>query len=135
MDDLKLYRKTNKGLGSLIQTVRIFSSDICMFRTEKFGIEKCNILTLKRDIKDENSDIMLPNDLKISSLKEAENYKYLGILGAEDINTKKMKEKVKAGHLRRTRKVLESRHKSGNIFKAINTWAVSFFCYSTAFID
>ena len=67
MDDLKLYRKTNKSLGSLLQTVRIFSSDICMFGIEKFAIEKCNILILKRDIKDENSDIMLPNDLKISS--------------------------------------------------------------------
>ena len=32
----------------------------------EFGIEKCNIIILKRDIKDENCDIMLPNDLKIS---------------------------------------------------------------------
>ena len=27
MDDLKLSRKTHKGLDSLIQTVRIFNSD------------------------------------------------------------------------------------------------------------
>ena len=101
MDDLKLYGKTDKRLDSLIQTVRIFSSSICM----EFGIEKCNILILKRGIKDENCDIMFPNDLKISSFKEGENYKYLRILEAEDINTKKMKEKVKGVH-RRTRKVL-----------------------------
>ena len=62
----------------------------------EFEIEKCNILILKRGIKDENCDLMLPNDLKISTLKEGKNYKYLGILEAEDINTKKMKEKVKA---------------------------------------
>ena len=105
MDDLKLYGKTDKGIDSPIQTVRIFSSDICM----EFGIEKCNILILKRGIKDENCDIMLPNDLKISSLKEDENYKYLEILEAEDINTNKMKEKFKAEYLRCTRKVLESK--------------------------
>ena len=36
MDDLKLHEKTDKGLDSLIQTVRIFNSDICMVS----GIEK-----------------------------------------------------------------------------------------------
>ena len=62
----------------------------------EFGIEKCNILILKRGIKDENCDIMLPNNLKKFSLKEGENFKHLWILEAEDMNTKKMKEKVKA---------------------------------------
>ena len=60
----------------------------------EFGIKKCNVLILKSDIKDENFDIMLPNDLKIL-LKEGENYKYLRILETDDINTKKMKEKSK----------------------------------------
>ena len=99
------------------------------------GIEKCYILILKRGIKNQNCDIMLPNDLKISSLKEGENNRYLGILEAEEKNTKQMKEKVKAKYLRRTRKVLESKLDSGNLFKAINTWAVSVFRYSAAFID
>ena len=130
MDDLKLYGKTDKGLDSQIQTVRIFSCNICM----EFGIEKCNILVLKRGIKNENCDIMVPNDLKISSLKEGENYKYLGILEAEDISTEKIKEKAKAEYLRRTRKVLESKLKSGNLFKAISTCAVSLFRYSAAFM-
>ena len=112
MDDLKLHEKTDKGLDSLIQTVRIFNSDICMV----FGIEKSNILILKRGIKDENCDIMSPNDLKISSLKEGKNYKYLGILEAEDIKTKNMKEKVKAEYLRRTRKVLDLKLNNGNLF-------------------
>ena len=83
MDDLKLYGKTNKGLDSLTQTVRIFSFVICM----EFGIENRNILILQRG-KDENWDTILPNDLKIFLLKESENYKYLGILETEDINTK-----------------------------------------------
>ena len=53
--DLKLFGQTDKGLDSLIHIVRIFSSDICM----EFGIEKWNILILKRGIKDKNYDIML----------------------------------------------------------------------------
>ena len=47
----------------------------------------------------------------------------------------KIKEKVKTEYLRRTRKVLESKFNSGNLFKAINTWVVSLFRYSAAFID
>ena len=116
IDDLKLYGKTDKGLNSSIQTVRIFSSDICM----EFGIKNCNRLILKRGIKDENYDIILPNNLKISSLKEAENYKYPGILEAENINTRKMNEKVKTEYLGCTRKVLESKCNGENLFKAIN---------------
>ena len=63
----------------------------------KFGIEKGNILVLKRGIKYENV-------ISWSSLKEGKNYKYLGKREAVDINTKKMKEKVKAESLRCTRK-------------------------------
>ena len=37
MDDLKLYSRTEKGLDSLVQTVRVFSEDIGM----EFGIAKC----------------------------------------------------------------------------------------------
>ena len=68
---------------------------------------------------------MLTNDLKISSLKECEKYKYLGILEIEDINARKMKEKVKAKYLRRTKKVFESKLNSGKLFKHINIRAVS----------
>ena len=102
MNDLKLYVKTDKGLDSLTQTVRIFSSNICL----DLGIEKCSILTLKKGIKDENCHIMLPKDLKISSLKKGENYKCLSTLVAEDINTKKMKEKVKVEYLNAPEKFL-----------------------------
>ena len=131
MGDRKLCGKTNKSIDLLIQTVRIFSSNISM----EFGIGKCNILILKRGIKDKNYDIILLNDPKVSSLKEGENYKYRGIFKAEDINTKQMKEKVEAEYLRRTRKVLESKLNRGNLFKAINTWPVPLFRYSAASVD
>ena len=44
MDDLKLYGKDKDQLDSLVQTVRIFSSDIGM----TFGIEKCAMVEMKR---------------------------------------------------------------------------------------
>ena len=50
-------------------------------------------------------------------------------------DAKKIKEKVKTEHLRRTKNVLGSILNSGNFFKAINTWTVSLFRYSAVFID
>ena len=45
------------------------------------------------------------------------------------------KEKVKAEYHRRTRKFFTQNPIVDNLFKTINTWELSFFCYSTAFID
>ena len=39
MDDLKLYSRSEKGLDSFVQTVRVFSEDIGM----EFVIEKCAV--------------------------------------------------------------------------------------------
>ena len=44
MDDLKLYGNNMKQLDTLINTVRIFSSDI----GRKFGLQKCGVLMTKR---------------------------------------------------------------------------------------
>ena len=40
MDDLRLYGRNEKEITSLVQTVRVFSSDISM----DFGIEKCAMM-------------------------------------------------------------------------------------------
>ena len=39
MDDLKLYSRSERGLNSLVQAVRVFSEDIGM----EFGMEKCSL--------------------------------------------------------------------------------------------
>ena len=39
MDDLKLYSRSEKGLDSLVQTVRVFSEDVGI----QFGIEVCYV--------------------------------------------------------------------------------------------
>ena len=78
--------------------------------------------------------IQLPHDKVIKSLEEGESYKYLGVLEANEVMVNEMKDKVKKEYYRRVRKVLETKLNSGNVFKAINTWAVSVVIYSAAFL-
>ena len=44
MDDLKLYSRNEKGLNSLVQTIRVFSEDMGM----EFGIEKYAMLVIEK---------------------------------------------------------------------------------------
>ena len=69
MDDLKLYSRSEKGLDSLVQTVRVFSEDIGM----EFGIEKCAILVMKKGKIVKSVDIELPDGKVIKSLQEGES--------------------------------------------------------------
>ena len=68
-----------RRLTILIETVRIFSNDIKM----EFGINKYAILVLKRGKVVKSEGIKLPEDKVIRSLREDEEYKYLGILRAD----------------------------------------------------
>ena len=45
MDDLKLYSRNEKGLDSLVQTIRVFREDI----GTEFGIEKCAMLVIEKE--------------------------------------------------------------------------------------
>ena len=130
MDDLKLYVKTPNQLDSPIQTVRIFSNDIGM----KFGIEKCAVLIIKRGKMTESEGITLPDDTNIRSLKEGEGYKYLGVLKADEMLHRQMKEKIKKEYLRRVRKVAQSKLNGGKL-RGIITWAVSLIRYAGGIIE
>ena len=107
MDDLKLYANNEKGLDTLVQTVRISSDDIGM----EFGIDKCATLVLKREKITKFDEISLADGRFMKRLIEGAGYKYLVILQADQIRYTKMKEKVKAENLRRVRKVLETKLK------------------------
>ena len=72
------YSRREKGLDSLVQTVRVFSEDIRM----EFGIEKCAMLVMKKGKIVKSVGIELPDGKVIKSLQEGESYKYLGILEA-----------------------------------------------------
>ena len=58
MDDLKLYSRNEKGLDSLIQTVRVFSEDIGI----DFGTEKCSMLVMEKGKIVKSAGKELPGD-------------------------------------------------------------------------
>ena len=74
-----MYSRSEKGLDSLVQTVRVFSEDIGM----EFGIEKCAMLVMEKGKIVKSVGIELPNSKVIKSLQEGESYKYLGISEAD----------------------------------------------------
>ena len=77
-------------LETLIQAMRIYSQDIGM----EFGIEKCAMVILKSGKRHIAEGIELPNQGKIRTLREKEDYKCLRIMGADIIKQAKMKEKI-----------------------------------------
>ena len=87
MDNLKLYSRSEKGLDSLVQKVRVFSEDIGM----EFGIEKGAMLVMEKGKIVKSVGIELPDDKDIKSLQEGESYKYLGILEEDKFLKETMK--------------------------------------------
>ena len=71
--------------------MRIYSQDIGM----QLGLETYSMLIMRREKRQMIVGIDLPNQENIRSLREKENYKYLGILEADTIKPAKMKEKIK----------------------------------------
>ena len=100
----------------------------------QFWIDKCAILVMKKGEIVKSDCLQLPHDKVVKSLEERKSYKYLGVLEADEVMVSEMKDKVKKAYYRRVRKVLETKLNSGNVFKAINTWAVSVVRYSAAFL-
>ena len=78
--------------------------------------------------------IRLPDNRKMRYLDENEEYKYLGILQADQIKQKEMKERVGNEYKRRVRKLLETKLNGQNVINAINAWAISLLRYSAAFL-
>ena len=87
MDDLKLYSRSEKGLDSLIQTVRAMSEDIGM----ESGIEKCAMLAFEKGKIVKSDGIELLDGKVIKSLREGQSGKYLGVLEADKFLEEKMK--------------------------------------------
>ena len=76
----------------------------------------------------------LTNHVRIRTMEENETYKYLGILETDYIKQVQMKDMIRKEYLRRTRKLLETKLSSKNLFKGINTWAVILVRYSGPFL-
>ena len=130
LHDIKLFAKNEKELETLIHADRIYSQDKGM----EFGIEKCTMFVMKSGNRHMTEGMKLPNHNKIRTLGENETYKYLGILEADTIKHVQMKDKIQREYLRRTIKLLETKHSSRNLIKGINTWAVLLVRYSGPFL-
>ena len=78
--------------------------------------------------------IELPNQDRIRTLEEKETYKYLGISEADTIKQVQMKDTIRKGYLRRTRKLLKTKLSSRNLIKGINTWVVPLVRYPGPFL-
>ena len=90
MDDLKLFGKNVDQIGSLVNTVRIFSEDIKM----EFGLSKCGVLIMKRGKVVESDGLCMPDGTMMRNIEEG-GYKCLGILEADSIKHDEMKERLK----------------------------------------
>ena len=131
MDDLKLYYRSERGLDSLVQTVRVFSEVIGM----EFDIEKCAMLVWEKEKIAKSVGVELPDGKVIKLLQEGESYKYLGILEADKFLEKEMKLNLSKKYIRMLRKVLKSKLNRGNLVCGLNTWVVSLLRYSAAFVS
>ena len=124
-----MYSRSEKGVDSLVQTVRLFSEDIGM----EFGIGNCAMLVMEKGKTVKSFGIELPDGKVIKSLQEGESYKYLGILEADKFLEKKMKLNISKEYIRSLRKVLKPKLNGGNLVRGVNSWAVSLFRYSATF--
>ena len=78
--------------------------------------------------------IEIPSGEKIKEIDLEKGYKYLGILEADGIKDKCMKENFRSEYLRRLKKILKSKLNSKNTIGAINSRAVSIIRYSAGIV-
>ena len=90
---------------------------------------------MKRGKVTQSEGITLPDDARITPIKEGEGYKYLGVLEADGMLHDQMKEKTKKKYLRCVRKVAQSKLNGGNLIQAVNTWGVSLVRYAGGIIE
>ena len=130
MDDLKLYASSERDLDSLVMSVEKFSRDIGM----EFGMDKCAVLTMKGGKKVASEGVELPSGEVMKDVDE-DGYKYLGVLQAESVKNREMKEKVRNEYLRRVKLLSKSELYAGNLVKGINAWAIGVVRYSAGILD
>jgi len=131
MDDLKTFAKNDNQQEGLLQTVKVFSDDICM----QFGLDKCAKATFRKGKLTSTSDIHLEQDTIIKELNQEDTYKYLGVNEGDGIQHAAMKEKIRKEYYRRVRLAIKSELNATNKIEAINTLAVPVVTYSFNIIN
>ena len=89
---------------------------------------------VEKGVKKKCEGTELPGREMIREINE-NGYKYPGVLEAEDVLEKEMKEKLKSEYFRCVKLLAQSKLYGGNAIKGINSWAVSVSCYTAGIID
>ena len=89
MDELKLFRKNDDQIDSIVNTVYVFSEDTGM----EFGLKKCGVVIMKRGILGRFYGTHMPNGDVMKQVDE-NGYMYLGALELDEIKENELKEKV-----------------------------------------
>ena len=88
-----------------------------------------------KDSKQVRSDrVELPSG-EVMKEVDKNGYKYLGVLQAENVKNREMKDKVRTEYLRRVKLLVKSELYGGNLVKGINTWAIGVVRYSAGVLD
>jgi hypothetical protein len=131
MDDIKLYSKTKEGMTSMVNTLKMISSDIGM----EFGLDKCARLSMKAGKISEEGDLPMYDGTAIKELDSDRSYKYLGIPQTDITNKDVATETAKREYFRRIRLILKSELNAGNTVRAVNTWALPVMRYTAGIVD
>ena len=117
LDDLKLFSRNNIILESLLHTVKLFSSSICM----NFGLDECATTSVVRGKLVESNNVILTKDITTPALDIFDFYKYLGMFENVVTEDSLIKNKVTTNNKERIRKILKSSCNGSNVMVAINT--------------
>ena len=113
------YGGSQPDIDSLTQTVYTVTHGIGM----RVGIDKYGVLAMHRGKESECEEIIIGSGEVIGKIDD-DGYKYLGIMERSGICQKQMKISVKTEYYRRVRSAPNSKLNGGNVFQAINIWAV-----------
>ena len=127
LDDLKLYGRNRQEIESLVNTVRIFSDDICM----EFGFDKCASMSIHRG---KIYEQVHPSLGEIMPLDKGGVYKFSGVFESNVFDTAQMKTLLQQEFFKRYQNVLQTQLNAVNKVKGLNMFAVPVIQYSAALL-
>ena len=104
-----------------------------MIKGMRFGIDKCGVLAMHRG-KESECEGIINGSGELTGEIDDEGYKYLGIMERSNIFHQQMKDGENE-YFKIVRSALKSKLNAGNVFQAINSWAVPTVQYGAGIIQ